>query len=34
MNGANQRMDGITTYPFNIFAGDDIITKASVVELG
>ncbi len=22
MNGANHRMDGITTYPFNIFAGD------------
>jgi len=21
MNGANHRMDGITTYPFNIFAG-------------
>lgn len=21
MNGANHRMDGITTYPFNIFGG-------------
>lgn len=33
MNGANHKMDGITTYPFNIFGGDWEVVTPTLEEL-